>query len=288
MFHQATKWLEGKITDWLTREEETDWSPLCDIERLCYEVRPGDVILVEGRSHVSDVIKQLTQSPWTHAALYIGRLYDIEDPDLRECISYFYDGSPNDQLVIEALLGHGTIVSPLRNYSHEHLRICRPRGLSPDDAWRVISYSAKQLGTDYDMRQLLDLARFLFPWRVVPRRWRSSLFTHNAGEQTKTVCSTLIAESFDSVRFPILPFVDRQQDKSFRLIRRNPRLFSPKDFDYSPYFDIIKYPNLGEHDIAAYRHLPWSGEALIYNDEPNGAVTLNAAFEELNYDKPPR
>jgi hypothetical protein len=40
----------------------------------------------------------------------------------------------------------------------------------------------------------------------------------------------------------------------------NPRLYTPKDFDDSPYFDIIKHPFIGEGDVADYRKLPWNQE----------------------------
>ena len=143
----------------------------------------------------------------------------------------------------------------------------QPKSLSPKDAARVISHAISRLGSSYDVRHLLDLARFFFPWAVLPRRWRSSLFEHNAGAPTRTVCSSLLAEAFNAVDFPILPFIDRRVDGSLRFFKRNPRLFTPKDFDYSPYFDIIKYPFLGLDDLGIYRKLPWADSELIYNDE---------------------
>lgn len=260
------RWVYGKVTVWLTKEGPPPPTPLCDFGRLGFELRTGDVLLVEGRSRVSEVIKVITQSPWSHSALYIGRLYDITDPDLRATIQYHYDGDPQEQLVIEALMGRGTIISPLSAYRHDHLRICRPTGLSPRDAEAVIAYSVKQLGWEYDVRQILDLARFFFPYSVLPRRWRSSLFTHNAGKPTRTVCSTLLAEAFNAVNFPILPFIDRAEDGSVRFFKRNPRLFAPRDFDYSPYFSIIKYPFLGINDVGLYHRLPWMDDDM-YNDE---------------------
>lgn len=260
------RWLYGKATEWLTKQGPPSPSPLCDFGRLGFELRIGDVVLVEGRSRVSEVIKVITQSPWSHSALYIGRLYDIRDPDLRAVIGYHYDGDPEDQLIIEALMGHGTIISSLASYRQDHLRICRPTGLSPADAEAVIGYAVKHLGWDYDIRQMLDLARFIFPWSFLPRRWRSSLFQHNAGNPTRTVCSTLLAEAFSSVDFPILPFIERSDDGSVRFFKRNPRLFAPRDFDYSPYFSIIKYPYLGINDLGLYHRLPWI-DSDLYNDE---------------------
>ena len=260
------RWLYDKATDWLTRQGPPSASPLCDFNRLGFELRLGDVILIEGRSRVSEVIKVITQSPWSHSALYVGRLYDIRNPDLRQVIEYHYDGDPEDQLIIEAMMGRGTIISPLDSYKDDHMRICRPTGLAPADGEAVVAYAVKHLGWDYDVRQILDLARFFFPWSFLPRRWRSSLFEHNAGKPTRTVCSTLIAEAFMSVDFPILPFIDRDEDGSIRFFKRNPRLAAPRDFDYSPYFSIIKYPFLGINDVGLYHRLPWT-DTDIYNDE---------------------
>ncbi len=55
-----TRTIEG-FSDWLTREKPPAETPPCDFNRLKYEVRPGDVILVEGRSRVSNIISIITQ-----------------------------------------------------------------------------------------------------------------------------------------------------------------------------------------------------------------------------------
>jgi hypothetical protein len=263
---QFAQWLTTKITDWLMRDGPIQVSPLCDFNHLSYELKQGDVLLIEGRSRVSEVIKMITQSSWTHAALYLGRISDISDPEIQKKIAATYDGHPSDQLIIEALLGEGTIISSITEYREDHIRICRPTRLTPTDAQHIIAYAIRHLGFKYDVRQLFDLARFLFPWAILPRRWRSSLFEHNAGAPTHAVCTTLIAEAFGSVDFPVLPFIDRGLDGSIRFYRRNPRLMSPKDFDSSPYFDIIKYPFLGLEDLGIYRKLPWGSDKVLYND----------------------
>lgn len=258
--------ISARLSRWLVREGPPTQVPLCDFNRLSYELRPGDVLLVEGRSRISEVIKLITQSTWTHAALYIGRMFDIDDKRLQAKIRAGYEGDPGDQLLVEALLGEGTIIAPLNKYRHHHVRICRPAGLNPGDAQQVINYTLGHLGYAYDVRHLLDLARFIFPWNILPRRWRSSLFQHNAGVPTRTVCSSLLATAFSTVNFPILPFIDRSEDGGVRFYKRNPRLFTPRDFDNSPYFEIIKYPFLGIDDIGLYRRLPWSDSPVLYND----------------------
>jgi len=67
----------------------------------------------------------------------------------------------------------------------------------------------------------------------------------------------MVAEAFAEVNFPILPLVKEIADGSIRFYRRNPRLCTPSDFDYSPYFRIIKYPLLGDTSKGKYKLLPW-------------------------------
>ncbi|MCW8934618.1 MAG: YiiX/YebB-like N1pC/P60 family cysteine hydrolase [Gammaproteobacteria bacterium] len=241
--------------------------PLSDFDRLRYEIRPGDVILVEGRTPISEIIKTITLSNWTHSAIYIGRLHNIDDPVLREFIQKFYTGAMDDQLIIESQLGEGTIVDSIGKYKDDHLRICRPTSITRHDSQRVIAYSINRLGTNYNVRQILDLARFLFPYAILPRRWRSSLFEHNAGIPTHTVCSTMMAEAFASVHYPILPVLRRNEDGQLMMYKRNTRLITPKDFDYSPYFDVIKYPVLDFDELAIYQRMPWGKDGIVLNDE---------------------
>lgn len=247
-----------------------------------YELRPGDVLLVEGRSKVSDIIKIITQSIWTHSALYIGRLHDIDDPELRKHLQKFYTGSADDQMIIESLLGQGTIIDKLEKYRHDHVRICRPRGLTRPDAQTVSHYAIRQLGTDYNVRQLLDLARFMFPYGLLPRRWRSSLFEHNAGRPTKTVCSTMMAEAFATVHFPIRPVLHQDEDGKVRMYRLNSRLITPADFDYSPYFDVIKYPMLDFDELAVYKKLPWDRSGVHWNISGGVFVTDPALIQRIS------
>jgi len=244
-------WLISKVSKWLLYEPSVPPSPLCDFEKIRFELRAADVILIEGRNKVSRIIRQVTQSSWSHAALYIGRLYDIDDVNLRTRLRKFYKGPPDEQLIIESVMGAGTIISPLTSYRTHHIRICRPRGLPREDAQKVTGFAISHLGMYYDLRHIFDLARFLFPWSILPKRWRSNLFTHNALKPTKEICSSLIAEAFSSVQFPIIPEI-KEDNEQITLVSRDPRLFTPKDFDYSPFFDIIKCPMVAPVIHIAY------------------------------------
>ena len=280
MVLQLTISIWDKIVEWLTIEKDRQDMPLSDFDRMRYEIRPGDVILVEGRTRVSEIIKNITLSTWTHSAIYIGRLHNIDDPELREYILRFYQGQPDDQLVIESLLGKGTIVDSIGKYRDDHLRICRPTNLTRQDAQKVIAYAINQLGTYYNVRQILDLMRFFFPYGILPKRWRSSLFEHNAGAPTHTVCSSMMAEAFASVHFPILPILHRDEDGNLKMYKRNTKLITPKDFDYSPYFDVIKYPILDFDELAIYRKMPWDKDGVIFNDNNEPFVPAPRTVEQ--------
>lgn len=279
------KKLTDPLVNWITHDRPNTDFPLCDFERIRYEVRPCDVLLIEGRSRVSEVIKAVTQSSWSHSALYIGKLHDVEDLSLRKKLSEHFTGDPNMQLVIEGYLGKGTVANSIEDYRNDHIRICRPRGLSRLDAQKVIAFAINELGKDYDVRQVFDLFRYLIPWGIIPRQWRSSLFEANVGQNTKTVCSTMIAEAFSSVDFPILPIVKQHEETGIELIRRNPKLYTPRDFDYSPHFEIIKYPFIEFSERGLYRHLPWRDDnKKKLKNQTNNEKTFPSEQSKIIYD----
>ncbi len=267
-------WLFKKISNFYTEPTKDDKRAyLCDFDRICHEIIPGDVLLVEGTNRISNIIKKVTQSPWTHAAIYIGRLHSIEDPKLREIVRKYYHGSAQRQLLVETIVGRGTLISPISFYKNHHIRICRPTGLSHKDAQTVIGFAIRHVGHTYDTRHFLDLGRFLLASRwFIPRRWKSSLFEkkEDGNKAAEDICSSMIAEAFNSVNFPILPLIRTDNKQHLEMIHRNPKLYTPSDFDYSPYFSIIKYPIFHLAGHGPYRDLPWR-EDLISHDE--GIVT---------------
>ena len=246
------------LSEWLTRDLDIPEYPLSDFDRIKHELKMGDVILIEGSSRVSKVIRNLTHSPWTHSVLYIGRIHDIEDVGLRKIIARYHHEKPDgNQLMVEGMMGEGTVVYPIEKYQRSHMRICRPKGISHADAQEVVAFAIKALGVPYRIRRIVDLARFLLPWSILPRRWISTLFSDEPTSKGE-VCSSLIAKAFVSINFPILPSVKvDKKTGEVHLLRRNYRLFTPSDFDYSPYFDIIKYPMFNITDEPDYRKLPW-------------------------------
>ncbi len=221
----------------------------CAPEMLSRSLRPGDVLLVEGSSIFSTSIKYLTQSSWSHAALCVGDILPTEP-----------EGAERPVLV-EADINEGVRAVGLSLYSSVHTRICRPVGLDAREIDAVVQYAVSRLGHRYDLQNIIDLAKYLLPIPPVPSRFRRRLLALGSGDPTRAICSSLIALAFQSIRYPILPEVTVQEsdDPSCRacsrelLQIRHHSLFAPRDFDVSPYFQIVK-PTLeggfDPHDLA--------------------------------------
>ena len=77
----------------------------------------------------------------------------------------------------------------------------------------------------------------------------------------------MIAMAFGHIHFPILPLVKTMEGGKVQLFMRNPKLCTPSDFDYSPYFDIIKYPFLDFQHHTEPRLLPWQGAGRLSEEE---------------------
>jgi hypothetical protein len=200
-------------------------------ELVAMTIRPADVLLVEGaRSKINSAIRYLTQSTWSHAALYVGLGANLGERD----------GEP--LVLVEAELGKGVIASPLSKFDTYNTRICRPVGLTPEDRVKVTRYAVERIGYEYDVKNIIDLMRFFLPQPPVPARWRRRMIALGSGEPTRAICSSLIAQAFESVGYPILPEVHRLDAQSRREIMhiRHHSLYAPRGFDISPFFSIVK------------------------------------------------
>jgi hypothetical protein len=236
-----------------------------DADALRAMLKPGDVLLVEGNNHISGVIKYLTQSTWSHAALYVGPIGD----------RVATDGEP--LVLVEANIGQGVVAAPLSKYLSFHTRICRPTKLDADDCARVCAYATERIGFDYDLKNITDLLRYLLPLPV-PQRWRRRMMALGSGHPTRIICSALIAQAFGNVRYPILPKVTRLDSEAARreiLEIRHSSLYAPRDFDISPYFEVVK-PTIVQgfdYKTMAWADLPETeAPALIPSASANAGV----------------
>ncbi len=234
-------------------------------------LKPGDVLLVEGNNHISGVIKYLTQSTWSHAALYCGPIGDREAAN----------GEP--LTLVEANIGQGVVAAPLSKYARFHTRICRPTGLSDEDRARVCAYAAERIGFDYDLKNIIDLMRYLLPMPV-PQRWRRRMMALGSGHPTRIICSALIAQAFETVRYPILPKVTKLDSEAARreiLEIRHSSLYAPRDFDISPYFEVVKPTLVRGFDYKAMR---W---ADVPSTEPEAMIAPPLVPEPAEPEKLP-
>nr|WP_238784377.1 hypothetical protein [Comamonas testosteroni] len=153
-------------------------SAATDPAKLMACLRPGDVVLVEGQTRISVAIKYLTQSTWSHAALYAGDR--VAGTDARGLPLHFLEADVND----------GVRAVSVAAFEGMHCRICRPVGLSPAEVGAVIDYVVARLGHQYDLKNVFDLARYLLPTPPVPVRWRRRMLALGSGDPTRAICSS--------------------------------------------------------------------------------------------------
>jgi len=247
--------------------------PTSPREVIAATLRKGDVLLVEGTSRFSSAIKYLTQSTWSHAALYIGD--HLGPPD---------DGE-EARVLCDVDVEKGVRMIPMSEFADMHTRICRPVGLNDAEIHQLCEFMVSHVGTTYDMKNVFDLARYLVRTPVPDKIKRRSI-AFGSGQPTQAICSTLIAQAFNSLRYPILPEVELidtstpggQRAKAEILHIRHFSLYMPRDFDTSPFFKIVKPRIEGGFD---YHALSWAKEDLpAPSDAPVGeaeAASVGAA-----------
>lgn len=242
MAHSITRSIGNRLASFLSKSlpgyRRLD---TVSVEEIARVLLPGDVILVEGNTRISVAIKYLSQSSWSHACLYIGEPgQDSSQPNL-----------------LEADLKEGVRLVALDHYRDFNLRICRPLSLSGEDCAALIENGRSRLGHKYDLKNVIDLVRYLIQKPAVPQRYRRAMISLGSGEPTKAICSTLIAELFQSIEYPILPMLGPESGEGGEVpiyYRRHFTHFTPRDFDLSPYFRIVK-PTL--ESGFDYRSIVW-------------------------------
>src|SRR5215467_2692836 len=118
MFDRLTQYISARLIRYLTTPT-VRYAPFFapDIEVTRRSLQPGDVVLIEGNTRLSAIIKFLTQSTWSHAALYVGERAGDRGPTHTATP----DAEPN--VLLEAEAQGGVITSPLSKNAHFHMRI---------------------------------------------------------------------------------------------------------------------------------------------------------------------
>ena len=76
----------------------------------------------------------------------------------------------------------------------------------------------------------------------------------------------MIAEAGASAGYSILPVVKHSEAGIPQLFRRNPKLCAPSDFDFSTYFDVIKYSFVDFYQ-ADYELFSWTSDSFPKSKE---------------------
>jgi hypothetical protein len=221
-----------------------------NMDNLYREIRPGDVLLVEGNSRLSRIIQLMTKSSWSHAALYVGdRLAGSNSAHVQYDLNKA-DAIDRQHMLVEADGANGVIAVPLSKYKDYNIRICRPFGISEQDVTVVSDQAIANLGKHYDHENLLDLALLALPDFFNPFKKRTIQACLGGCTEYKVICSGMIAGAFQKVGYPIVPVLlpDATGEQGLtgdpygsKLVMRHFSQIVPRDFDLSPNFEIVKY-----------------------------------------------
>jgi hypothetical protein len=282
---RTNRGIRGWLTDRLARymSEPLDHYDLRapnDLGQLKSTIRKGDVLLIEGDQRVSAVIKYLTRSSWSHAVLYIGDELLRRGDDLKRHARETF-GDDADHLIVEALFD-GVVASPLAKYIDFNVRLCRPHRLRSEHLKVILDEAVEAIGWRYDLRNILDLAAHLIYVSLLPGRHREEVLRFGSGASSRVICTSLLGQLFHRVGFPVLPSVTFPEGAGIprapgrkrpwawwarrRALhpglyrRRHPTLLTPRDFDLSPYFEIVKFNLLKERRFD-YSRIEWAPEA---------------------------
>ena len=184
---------------WLKREDDAHFLASHDFNVVCQSIKPGDVvILVEGRSWYSRLIRFFTCSRWAHCALFIGPFNNTGTQSNR--VSDTLDRST--LLLIEANLGEGVVIKPLAKYTYHNIQIGKPRGLSVSDREKVVASAISRIGNDYDLNLIFHLAVLLTFQKLLPsptKKYLNGLSTSTG----RVICRSLFWRALCAVRFPV-------------------------------------------------------------------------------------
>jgi hypothetical protein len=275
-------WLTERIARFLTKPVGAyELRGRNDFERLKRHIRKGDILLVEGDQRVSAVIKYLTHSSWSHAALYVGDELVRRGGEPRTYALESF-GDEAGHVLVEALID-GVVASPVSKYTNFNVRLCRPHRLRSEDLAEILDDAVASIGWRYDLRNIVDLAIHLLRVSILPRRYQLKGLSLGSGAGRQVICTSLLGRLFHKVNFPVLPTVTypdtpravatsrwsllgrRRRGRSLYagiFHRRHPTLLTPRDFDLSPYFDIVKFNVIEDHAFD-YSRIAWADDAAV-------------------------
>jgi hypothetical protein len=182
-------------------------------ELLAGVLRRGDVLLSEGTTRVSILIKRLTGSPWSHVSMYVGPLDDGHDP----------------RCIVEADIAAGVRSIRLSELDALNVRVLRPSSLDGPNRNRLVEWVTSRIGSEYDHAHALQLGRRLLR---LPLRTRAR---PSSSAATRFICCSLLAHAFASVGLAIAPVRPCGDAGTCA----DPASITPADFEQAPVFEVV-------------------------------------------------
>lgn len=178
---------------------------------------PGDVLLSDGNTRGAAIVRRITGSPWSHVSMYVGPLE--EEPDSR-CI-------------VEADVAAGVRAVRLSDLKGLHVRVLRPTGLDDLARRRLADWVTSRIGGDYDLAHAWMLATKLLRLPLGRRQRPSASMAESA---TRFICSSLLAQAFMLVGYPIVPVLIGLRETGAAAHR----YVTPQDFQSASVFQVVK------------------------------------------------
>jgi Permuted papain-like amidase enzyme, YaeF/YiiX, C92 family len=196
---------------------------IADPQSLAATLRPGDVLLTQGNTRMAALVRRITGSPWSHVSMYVGPL----------------EGGPDPRCIVEADIAAGVRAIPLSELDGLHVRVLRPAPLHDADRRRLADWVVSRIGDQYDVALAWALARRLL-------RLSSTLRLPPAPSAvmqgaTRFICSSLLAQAFLLVGYPIVP----GQLGVRAAGTADHRYVTPRDFASAALFEVVRATSVG-------------------------------------------
>jgi len=209
LFHSLLRYLTTPV-----RRERT--TPAEGVESLAAVLLRGDVLLSEGSTRVSTLIKCLTRSPWSHVSMYVGPLDEGQDP----------------RCIVEADITGGVRSIRLSELDALKVRVLRPAALDSTNRNRLAEWVTSRIGSEYDHAHAWLLGRRLL--RLPIRTDRRPSIGTETGTAARFICCSLLAHAFASVGLAIAPAGGGSGTQL------DPASITPADFDQAAVFEVIR------------------------------------------------
>src|SRR5919204_4516921 len=199
-----------------------------DPQSLSTILRNGDVLLTEGNTRAAALIKRITRSTWSHVAMYVGPLEQGPDP----------------LCIVEADIAQGVRSIRLSELAGMNVRVLRPIGLSDAARGRLAEWVISRIGGEYDLKHAWVLAKSFLG--LAPKASVASAPQGIAESATRFICSSLLANAFALVGYPILPV----HTAVAAVTAADHRYVIPSDFERAPVFEVVSPAGIRSKESA--------------------------------------